>query len=326
MSLKFKRGEGDLDGIVILAVLAIIIWVTPKSPLTSESPLWAPGTTISSYGLGTKTGNGSGSGSGTPLTSAGNADSPSRSISLGTGNASYSFQPYEEYIVIENYSRNPIDITGWQLKNDKDKRPYNAGGTLQRFSADIAVIPRATLLVSPSPSSQGSLSNVILEAGERAFITTGKVNVSSPYRIISFKENICTGYIEAHPDYAFTPPLTQNCPRPSDEPGVKSLPTECRDAVNTLYSCRIPEFGGKDSLGEYCENCLYGKQLPSSCVAFIKEHFNYRGCVANHQNDPNFEGRNWRIFLGRGWEMWNKDYETIELFDENGQLVDFQNY
>ncbi|MDO8565082.1 MAG: hypothetical protein Q7R67_00415 [bacterium] len=321
MGMRFKRGEGDLDGIVILAVLLIIIWVTPKSHTPSETGIWTPGATISSYGTDNNTSRGTVSG--TTLSSAG-ASRSAQSVSLGTGNASYSYQPYEEYVTIENYGRNPIDITGWQLKNGKDQRPYNLGGTLQRFSADIAVIPRATLFLSPT--GQSALSNVVLGDGEKAIVTTGGVSVTSPYRIVSFKENICTGYIETHPDYAFTPSLTQNCPRPLDEPGVKNLPTECRDFMNTLSSCRIPEFGGKDSEGEYCENCVQGKLLPSSCVAFVREHFTYQGCVANHRNDPGFEGRTWRIFLGRGWEMWNKDYESIELFDNLGQLVDFKNY
>lgn len=327
MTRKWQRGEGDLDGIVILAVLLIIIWVTPKSTNTSETGIWTPGSTVSSYNAGTpsySSSGGNGTASSNTLVSAASGRSSVQNISLGTGNASYSFQPYEEYITIENYGRGSVDITGWQLRNGKDKRPYNANGSLQRFSADIAAIPRAALALSPSGES--ALSNVVLGPSERAIVTTGRVTVSSPYPITSFKETMCTGYIEGHPDYAFTPPLTQNCPRPSDEPGAKNLPTECQDFLRTISSCRAPEFGGKDSDGEYCENCVQGKRLPSMCVAFIKEHYNYKGCVANHASDPGYTSRTWRIFLGRGWEMWNKDYETIELFDSLGQLVDFENY
>ncbi len=305
MRTRLQRGEGSLDGIIILAVILIIIWVTPKGNTNSdESGNWVPRTTISSYSTTT---------------------SPqAQYISLGTGNAAYSYQPYEEYISIENRGNTAIDITGWQLKNGKDKRPYYLGGTLQRFSADVAIIPQATLSLSPTGASV--LSNVVLGQNERAIVTTGAVGPRSSIQITSFKENMCTGYIEALPDYAFIPPLSQNCPRPASEPGIRNLPPDCRDFINTLSSCKTPEFGGRNREGQSCDNCVNGVELPNYCRAFIKEHFSYQGCVANHGKKPDFSGRTWRIFLGRGWEMWAKDYETIELFNQSGQLVDFQNY
>ena len=157
-------------------------------------------------------------------------------------------------------------------------------------------------------------------------VTTGSIGISSPYKITSFKENICTGYFESLPEYAFIPPLRQSCPRPENEPGIENLPIECRDFISTLSNCKTPVFDNVDRDGYPCSTCIKGKILSSYCAAFIKEHFSYRGCVAYHSSDKNFYLKTWRIFLGRGWEMWAKSYETIELYNRLGELVGFKNY
>lgn len=303
-----KNGNGTLEGIVILAVLLVIIFITPKNtPDSTADSLNSPGNTNSS---------------GENIVS---TTSPhARDISLRAGNASHAYQSYEEYITINNRGREPVDITNWQLKNSKDKRAYDLGGSLKYFPADTATIGQATLFISPSGLNK--FQNVVLKPGETAIITTGSIGSQLPYRIVSFKENICSGYLEDLSEYAFTPALTHNCPRPAAEPGVSNLDTECRRFVERMSSCHTPEFNTRDREKEICYNCVDGKLLSSSCVMFIKNRFNYGSCIANHANDPNFSGRTWRIFLGRGWEMWAKEYETIELFDQFGQLVTEKTY
>lgn len=301
MKHRLNTGEGMLEGIVILATIILIMVLMPKE----GSPL---GTEPGGFNSG-----------GTSRT-----NSNSSYISLGSGNAAYAYQPYEEYVTIENRGSNSVDITGWQLKNGKDKREYNQGGTLQRFSADVALIPQATL--SLSPFGNNTLVNVVLQQGERAVVTTGSIGVRTPYTITSFKENTCTGYIEAMPDYAFTPALSLRCPDPTLEPGFINLDKECRDTISSLAICETPRIGGKDREGENCRNCVNGREVSSSCSTFIEEHFSYQGCVANHSSNPEYSDKTWRIFLGRGWEMWADDYETIELFNSFGQLMDSKNY
>lgn len=304
-----------MEGILILAVLIIIIISMPKDSNRTASV--TPGSIFSSNNYISRE---SGSTNGTNLKSAPQA----QYISLNSGNAAYSYQPYEEYITIDNYGTKPVDITGWQLKNGKDKRPYYQGGILQRFSADVAVIPQAARILSPVGTN--FFENIVLNRSESAVITTGSMGIQSPYKIVSFKENACTGYLEKLSDYAFAPPLSQSCPDPRREPGVEMLPPECRDIISTISSCETPEFKSYSLSREPCDNCLDGRSVPSYCAAFIREHYSYQGCIANHLNDPNFSGRTWRVFLGRRWEMWAEDYETIELFNSYGQLVDFKNY
>ncbi|MBI2065537.1 MAG: hypothetical protein HYT68_00490 [Candidatus Zambryskibacteria bacterium] len=303
-----QKGNSNTEGVIILAVLLIIILITFTGSGSNSAINSAQNSILNSSEAGTVQPN----------------STYARSISLGTGNSSYVYQPYEEYITINNRGKEAVNITGWQLKNGKDERAYDYGGSLRYFSADAATIPQAALFISPT--SFNIFQNILLESGETAIVTTGQPGPSLPYKIVSFKENICSGYLEALPEYTFTPPLTRNCPRPVDELGVSALDTECRRFIERMVPCRTPEFNTRDRDGEICYGCIDGQLLSNACNAFIKNHFNYPSCIAYHQTDSNFSGRTWRIFLGKGWEMWAKEYETIKLFDLLGQLVASRSY
>lgn len=325
MSSRFQRGAGNLDGILILAFIIFVLIVQHgKGASTSQLfsvPKFSSGTTISSPTLSGASPSSSSRGTvSSTVQSAGYA-----SLSLARGNAAREIQSYREYIIISYWGKTPLNITGWTLRNGKDKRTYNIGNQLQRFSADIAQIPRAAPLLLPHGNSP--LQDVILKNGERAIITTGSVAVRTPYAITSFKENMCTGYLERLDDYNFEPALGTNCPNPDDEPGIDKLDAQCRAYVESISRCTTPKFEVKDREGNTCENCVRNQILSSSCAAYVREHFSYQGCVAYHASDPDFSsGKTWRIFLGRGWEMWGKNYETIELFDRMGSLATFVNY
>lgn len=301
--------DGDtLLGVAILIILIIVIIISPKGSLngpTSSTPESTGTGNISKEGV--------------------SPNSPyAKSIYLTAGNASYVYQSYEEYITIDNSSSDPVNITGWKLKNGKGERAYNLGGDLRYFPSDIVEIGQGTAFVSPIGTN--IFQNIVLKPYETAYVTTGSVGSQSPYKIVSFKENICSGYLEDLPEYNFTPPLGRNCPRPSDETGIANLDTECRKFIERMPSCRTPEFNTKDIYGEICYNCVDNTPLSSPCVSFIKNHFNYSSCILYHTNDTNFSGRIWRVFLGRGWEMWAKDYESIDLFDQLGRLVTHLTY
>jgi len=261
-----QRGSGILEPIVILAVVLFVMISLPKTS-SEQRNFFSPG-----------------SSSITQM----NVSSP---ISLDSGNAPYTYQPYEEYVSLSNWSNKTVDVTGWQLRNVK-------GHT-------------------------ATLPSLVLGPNERAVITTGRASVQSPYQIPNiFKENICTGYLEALPGYAFTPALQYSCPSPSKEPGIESLDRECRDFVNRINTCETPVFDAKDQDKENCTTCVKGTRLSSACALYVREHFSYRSCLSYHSGDKDFNsGRTWRVFLGRGWEMWSDKYEAMELYDNFGNLV-----
>lgn len=312
MKRGLERGAGTLDAVLIIAFLIFVSFFNLGNNNQNETETksnWFLGGSMSNPGKVRST-----------------SESPTGvRLTLSSGNARRSYQSYEEYIVLSNRGRTSIDITGFSLKNGKDKRSYNLGGSLQRFSADTAIIPQGSRILSPW--GVNTKQNIVLEPGERAIITTGSIGVRSPYKIESFKENICTGYIERLPDYAFEPALQLSCPRASEEPGLELLDTQCQNFVKRWPSCETPQFETKDKNGDPCTNCLKGERLSNACVSFMREHFSYEGCLAYHSKDPNFDSRKtWRVFLGRGWELWAKEYETIEVFDRFNNLVASEEY
>jgi hypothetical protein len=322
MRQNLEKGSSHSEGLMILAVLAVIIFmfVLPDNGAYLHSPEQdgqVTESTIRSGGSRGQTASG-------PSLAVNPNSSYSKLINLGKGNSSYADQSYEEYVTISNRGSAPIDITGWRLANAKSERPYDYGGMLRYFPSDSAAIPQAVPYISPSGSSLAQ--NVVLAKGETAVVTTGSVGASTPYRIGSFKENICSGYLENMPEYSFTPSLARNCPSPTEEPGYDALPRSCKDFIRSLSSCEIPELTAKDREGEPCSTCANGVRLSSTCSEFVEKHYTYQGCLAYHGSDPDFSGKTWRIFLGRGWEMWAGDDETVSLYDRLGNLVDSISY
>jgi hypothetical protein len=320
MSLKLNKGAGNLDAYLILAFLIFVLIVTPRG---KDGKGFFGLNSTSTASRSSESSNRTSYSSSNSNSSRGTESGPE--IDIDEGNADRAYQPYQEYIVLENDGDTAVNITGWKLRNGKDKRAYSVYGSLQRFSADVALIPQGTLLLQPKGDSLQQ--DIILGPNEEAIVTTGITGVRSPYRIQSFKENICTGYIEKLDDYAFQPALQNSCPDPSQEPGLDALDIPCRKFVESLSSCKTPKFDRVDEDGYACDTCLDGEVLTHACAAYIKRHFSYDGCIAYHAGDPDFSsvGR-WRIFLGRGWEMWAEDYESIELFDRFDNLVSSESY
>ncbi len=248
------------------------------------------------------------------------------SIYLGQGNASYSTEPSEEYVTIENHGSSPINLTGWKLKNNTANRTYYSGNQAVHYGSTEVTIPQAAGYIAP-PGSFGLLQNVVLQPGESAVVNTGITGVQSPYKITNFKENECSGCIEALPQYDFTPPLSSMCVSPSREPGIDGLDSACKTFISGIGMCQTPTIGTPPRSSEQCDNCVNGRPAPSSaCLNFIKAHFSYQGCLNYHANDPKFYGTTWRIFLGQKWELWNKEDEVISLFDQFGKLAAYKAY
>jgi hypothetical protein len=246
-------------------------------------------------------------------------------VRLSTGSAAYATDPSAEYISIINQSDASINITGWKLQNAKNKRTYLVGGTDTHFQSDVVTIPGGTRVLSPSGRS--ILDAIVLKKYDEAVIVTGPMAVQSPYPVVSFKENMCSGYLENLSSYDFTPTLRMNCPRPEDEAGFANLDRGCQNFLRSFPLCHTPTYGGVDQNRQRCTGCVDGRDdLSSSCIAFIKSHENYPSCVALHEQDPEFEGTIWHIFLNQKWELWDKDNDTISLFDNEGNLVTSYTY
>lgn len=212
-------------------------------------------------------------------------------ISSGSGGPSQT-EASQEYVAIRVASgAGSVNVTGWRI--------------MSMESGASVTIPQA----QPIAQQAGS-ADVVLAPGGEAFISTG----SSPIGA-SFRENACIGYIANR--YQFSPALGgSSCPAPADELGAffegdGAAYNECREAVRGFARCEVP---------------TAPSGISSRCRSFIQERLNYPGCVRVHQDDAEFFGDTWRVYLGQRTELWRTDNETLRLVDREGRTVDVYAY
>jgi hypothetical protein len=186
-----------------------------------------------------------------------------------------------------------VSTAGWKL--------------VSKDSGNSVGFPQGT--ETPRSGRINTLAPITLRPGEQAIITTGRSPVG-----VSFRENKCTGYFEEHQD--FHPALSMNCPTPSQEFSRFYDDGDSTDTCAT-YVRSIP----------YCstETKATGN-ISSSCEQFVEQYLSYNSCLDAHQKDSDFNGFAWRLFLGKGEELWKKEGETITLLDADNKVIDSITY
>lgn len=228
-------------------------------------------------------------------------------VTMSIGNT-YTIQPADEYVILNNNTSSAVNITGWALVNSKGSRPVqNSGNSYFYPSPDTAVIGQGTEFLNPNGGF--NVGPIMLKGSDTAYVVTGPNFAQFPFSIwTSFRENKCLGYLE---NYPFTPRVNLSCPALVNDPLVKNLTDECYDYVASLGRCANPEKNDKK---------VYDKQ-PSHCKNFISARVGYAQCVAQNSNISGFSMNQWRIFLGQPREMWALQRETITLYDAKGMIV-----
>jgi len=316
MKLRFKIGESDNLFLIGIAALIILLLLSGNSPRenreNSNSSRTVRGTTSNGEEI---------SSTGLPFSKW------KDKIYLSKGNTSAT-EAYKEYIYIKAKSvpEEGVSISGWTLSNDKGSILYNQNGRIVTRQDDIVVLPLAAKFFLSSGNNY--LSPIILKSKEKAIVVTGSFFFKGAIKVNSFQVNKCSGYIEKLDDYNFVPGLSTSCPSPTKEIGVKNLEEKCYRFVRGIGSCHTPEFEDRVKVGdEYKRNLVDGVDgLSSQCQAFLKSHYSYDSCVALHGSDADFYKPEWRIFLGRPFELWAKDREVITLYDNEGRVVDEISY
>jgi hypothetical protein len=206
--------------------------------------------------------------------------------------------PKTEYVQIylAQNAPAPLTITGWRL--------------VSKVTGAVATIPKGVQTLTVGKVN--STSDIILRPGESAMIISGPSPVG-----LSFRENVCTGYLGGL--QSFTPPLPKNCPEPIEELGdyydgaFRTRDAACIDYTQSISRCKTITYSKK-------------KELSSSCWNFLEHHLNYNGCVSTHQNESDFNGKTWRIYLGSSAPLWRTKSESIALIDNEGKVVASFNY
>lgn len=199
--------------------------------------------------------------------------------------------PREEYVQIAaNYSNDKaVDITGWTLES--------------ALSGTRIQIPPAA-----SPFLAGSanlLDEVMLDPGGLALVASAQSPVG-----ISFRENMCTGYLGQF--QSFEPPLAEECPSPSTvmpltEENLRMYGDTCFDMIANLPQCRFPQ--------------NFPDTIYPSCRSFLMNALSYNGCVSENSFRSAFQKNMWRIYLGSSGELWRNSHDAIRLIDAQGRTV-----
>lgn len=218
---------------------------------------------------------------------AGAAEAPDKeTVGISNGSAG-SINAAEEYVRIRanRDNKEPLDITGWTLKNRNGERLAIGGGAILPYSAQV-----------------NRQENIMLAPDDEAVIITGKSPIGASFRL-----NLCTGYFNQF--QKFTPSLPKDCPAANKTPELYDMyddaciaTVEKQPRCTTLVS--VP-FGSSNACGEY-----------------LNRHLNYNGCVDDYKNDKNFfSPKKWYVYLGRDSEFWPGTRGTIKLFDRDGNLA-----
>jgi hypothetical protein len=224
-----------------------------------------------------------------------NASIYSEIVSLKKGNASRE-DVDDEYIIIDvsGSAKSSIPITGWILESPMTGKRIRIGNGVRNF-------------ISGSVNTEFP---IVLEAGQKMIVASGHSPIG-----VSFRTNVCTGYLEQFQD--FTPRLPIACPLLEDHPdiiiGPHGFNDACLDYIEDISRCEIVTDAPQGGLGNLC-------------YPFISENNSYNGCVNDHKSDYDYFGDEWRIYLKQGDEIWKSKREVIKLFDQTGKLVDAITY
>lgn len=201
-----------------------------------------------------------------------------------------------EHIIVSAHFANtgPIDITGWSIESALTRARHH--------------IPPAAAPLIPGISS--SVGPVVLDPGATAIITTGNSPLGS-----SFRENICTGYLQQF--QRFSPPLTLTCPAPAKvlpmtPENLERFGDACFDSLSTLPTCHYPS------------------DIPGSpnaaCRNYLANELSYTGCVTRNRFRSGFHAPEWRLFLSLPREIWRNSHDAVRLLDAEGRTVDVLTY
>ncbi len=230
-----------------------------------------------------------------------------------------------EYVTLTASSRNktPINISGWIIDNGKGGKYYDAYGRIVPGKSTQVAIPFGTTILTGV--SKSYLAPIRLSPGGKAYVITGRMPNQNPYLVdASFQATKCTGYLEALPNYNFTPSLSLSCPSYKEETKDIALSDSCLKLVDDYGSnCHTPVISKDPKLGELVDK----KVLSGDCKKIILSKFNYVSCFSRHLADKDFYKKDWRVYLNyNGFPLYAQSRATITLYDSLGKLVDTYSY
>ena len=196
----------------------------------------------------------------------------------------------DDYLVIENNGDESIDMGDWTIKTNNE----------------TAAIPQAIHKLR-HPLSANTPADIELASDDEIIVSLGLSPQGENFRV-----NKCTGYLDQYKQ--FEPSLDEDCPE-LDESEYSHLKSACREFINDLDKCEIPDYSDNYAIGS-----------DSECTGFLNDEFNYSKCYEDHEQEADFFGDEWRVFLGKSIDIFNNNGDTIILRDAGGLVVDEYSY
>ncbi len=217
-------------------------------------------------------------------------------VTFGT-NAAQEINPTEEYISLQTAYANtsPISLAGWSLQSAVS-------------GIRIALPPAAPMFIA---GVLNSVTGVSLAPGDSEIVVSGPSPVG-----VSFRENICSGYLGELQH--FTPDMDRACPLAGDSisltpENIQTYGDSCFDYLKTIPQCHFP---GRDA----------PPTVSPECKSLALNTFSYNGCVYAHRNEQEFTKNSVRIYLASGVELWRNGHDIIRLLDDQSRTVDVLTY
>lgn len=195
----------------------------------------------------------------------------------------------ESLQIMANYTNSEtIDVSGWMLESALS-------------GVRVMIPPSASPFIANSANVLGPTG---LAPGGLAIVSSAPSPVG-----VSFRENMCTGYLAQF--QSFSPPLADECPSPSrvlplTDTNLAQYGEACFDAIANLPLCRFPQN-------------LSG--VSAACQSYLTQNLSYNGCVSANSFHTGFHTNVWRVYLGAGGELWRNSHDAIRLLDGQGRTV-----
>lgn len=196
----------------------------------------------------------------------------------------------DDYLILENNSDELINIGGWTIETNNE----------------TVIIPQAVHKLK-HPFSINTPSDIELAPDDEVIISS---NIS--LQGDNFRVNKCAGYLDQYE--WLEPSLDKDCPE-LDESEYSHLKSACREFIDDLDRCEIPDYSDNYEIG-----------FDSECTNFLNDKFNYKQCYEDHKQEADFFGDEWRVFLGKSIDIFNNNSDTLILRDKSGLLVDKYSY
>ena len=191
-----------------------------------------------------------------------------------------------------------ISITGWKVR-----------GKAGEFQ-----IPRGIERINPfSLTEPGDIIKV--KTQDTIYLSSSR----GPFGLGKhFKPNTCMGYLKSSYTFPLAVPSSCSIDKPKEEDLLFYLQA-CQDFIFkkiNFSSCEFPDYS-KDITVKADTQC-------TSYLAGLATGFTYNSCFLRHADEPGFTTNEWHVYMNTN--LLTQKFDTIELLDQNGLLVDKKTY